>query len=183
MLVMSYKWNCCIACSCSLLAWVIEGVFIDSLAYSNRNQPASVFIKRQWHKRDKLFRCVKAKRISPSSVFIDRQTQMFCDLGGWLGQHAWPALHTLPSDLAFCCVGLTHNSSLISHSGHPVRTDCRTRFPVSIKLSACESLNKICEDKGETQSKTGTEIKLNHLKLHKKHLAPLRKSNGSFNPT
>lgn len=66
-------------------------------------------------------------------------------------------------------------------------------FPVSIKLTACEKpepcMNKICEDflkiKGETQSKTGTEIKLNHLKLHKNislhsgrvmiHLIPLNK--------
>jgi len=129
---------------------------------------------------------VKAKRISASSVFIDRHICFVIWVDDFDIMH--DLLYRLPSDLAFCCVGLTHNSSLILHSGHPVRTDCRSRFPVSIKLSACESLNpgcmnKICKKKGETQSKTGTEIKLNHLKLHKKHLAPRRKSNGSFNTT
>lgn len=95
---------------------------------------------------------------------------MFCDLGGWLWQHAWPAVHMLPSDLAFCCVGLTHNSSLISHSGHPVRTDCRTRFPVSIKLTACESLYEqnlwgLLENQGG-RCKVKQEQKLNLITLN-----------------
>lgn len=46
MLVISFKLNLCIACSCSLLAGLIERVFIDGKAYSNRNQPASVFLQK-----------------------------------------------------------------------------------------------------------------------------------------
>jgi len=121
---------------------------------------------------------VKAKRISASSVFIDRHICFVIWVDDFDIMH--DLLYRLPSDLAFCCVGLTHNSSLILHSGHPVRTDCRSRFPVSIKLSACESLNpgcmnKICKKKGETQSKILNCTK--NISLHSGrvmvHLIPL----------
>lgn len=164
MLVISFKLNLWIACSCSLLAGLIEWVFIDGKAYSNRNQPASVFLQKGSD--------IKETEKNKSFFYPYRQTQMFCDLGGWLWQHAWPALHMLPSDLAFCCVGLTHNSSLISHSGHPVRTDCRTRFPGSIKLTACESLNPVWTKsvrtswKSRGRRKVKQEQKLNLITLN-----------------
>lgn len=73
MLVIRFKLNIWIACSCSLLAGFKERVFIDGNACSNRNQPASVFLQKGSDiKETNCLDLWKPKRISPSSVLVDR---------------------------------------------------------------------------------------------------------------